>query len=136
MGAIGTQTVDTTSRLLALRKLMVRDGTDVTAVVVPSEDQRESCSFIWLTRELMTVCVDSSEYIAACDERRAFISGFNGSAGMPPHIIKQPSWANVNTGCAVVTLDAAYLFTDGRYFLQAEKQLDQYVGITSLLGWG
>ncbi len=30
-------------------------------------------------------------------------------------------------GCAVVTPKGAYLFTDGRYFLQAEKQLDQYV---------
>ncbi len=29
------------------------------------------------------------------------------------------------SGCAIVTLDAAYLFTDGRYFLQAEKQLDK-----------
>ena len=25
---------------------------------------------------------DSSEYAAKCDERRAYISGFNGSAGM------------------------------------------------------
>jgi hypothetical protein len=28
-------------------------------------------------------------------------------------------------GCAVVTYDNAYLFTDGRYFLQAEQQLDR-----------
>jgi hypothetical protein len=28
-------------------------------------------------------------------------------------------------GCAIVTLDEARLFTDGRYFLQAEKQLDK-----------
>jgi hypothetical protein len=28
-------------------------------------------------------------------------------------------------GCAVVTLKDAFLFTDGRYFLQAEKQLDR-----------
>jgi hypothetical protein len=26
--------------------------------------------------------VDSSEYLADCDKRRAFISGFNGSAGV------------------------------------------------------
>jgi hypothetical protein len=31
------------------------------------------------------------------------------------------------TGCAVITLDRAYLFTDGRYYLQAEKQLDESV---------
>lgn len=49
----------------------------------------------------------ASEYIAACDARRAFISGFTGSAGT-----------------AVVTHDKAALATDGRYFNQAGKQLD------------
>ncbi len=33
----------------------------------------------------------------------------------------------LHLGCAIVTSDDAYLFTDGRYFLQAEKQLDQEV---------
>ncbi|GAB5354213.1 hypothetical protein AAMO2058_000100600 [Amorphochlora amoebiformis] len=47
-----------------------------------------------------------SEYVAECDMRRAFISGFNGSAG---------------TG--VVTLNHALVWTDSRYFLQASKQL-------------
>jgi hypothetical protein len=32
-----------------------------------------------------------------------------------------------SAGCAVVTADDAYLFTDGRYFLQAEQQLDRCV---------
>jgi hypothetical protein len=32
---------------------------------------------------------------------------------------------NIFAGCAVVTLKDAFLFTDGRYFLQAEKQLDR-----------
>lgn len=45
--------------------------------------------------------------MAECDERRGFISGFTGSAGL-----------------AVVSLDTAALFTDGRYFLQASQQLD------------
>ena len=58
--------------------------------VVPSEDSH------------------SSEYIAPCDARRAFISGFTGSAG-----------------CAVITHDKAALATDGRYFSQASKQLDE-----------
>ena len=48
-----------------------------------------------------------SEYIADCDKRRHFLTGFTGSAGT-----------------AVVTTDDAALWTDGRYFLQAEKQLD------------
>ncbi|GFQ00200.1 probable xaa-pro aminopeptidase p [Phtheirospermum japonicum] len=47
-----------------------------------------------------------SEFIAECYARRAHISGFTGSAGT-----------------AVVTKDKAALWTDGRYFLQAEQQL-------------
>ncbi|PIL27805.1 hypothetical protein GSI_10959 [Ganoderma sinense ZZ0214-1] len=93
-------TVNTSSRLQALRELMEKPEYNVQAVVVPTEDQRK-----YLVFEAASGC---AEYIAHCDERRAFISGFNGSAG-----------------CAVVTSSGAYLFTDGRYFLQAEKQLDQ-----------
>lgn len=48
-----------------------------------------------------------SEYVAEADERRKYISGFSGSAGT-----------------AVVTLDQQALWTDGRYFLQAENELD------------
>lgn len=48
-----------------------------------------------------------SEYIADWDARRMWISGFSGSAGF-----------------AIVTTNKAALWTDGRYFLQAEKQLD------------
>jgi hypothetical protein len=40
MGAIGTQTVDTTDRLAALRKHMAEHN--VGAYIVPSEDQRKS----------------------------------------------------------------------------------------------
>lgn len=47
-----------------------------------------------------------SEYVAECDKRRAFISNFTGSAGT-----------------ALVTTDKALLWTDGRYFLQAEQEL-------------
>ena len=49
-----------------------------------------------------------SEYLADSDQRRAFVSGFTGSAGT-----------------AVITETDACLWTDGRYFNQAEKQLDQ-----------
>ncbi|OAX39695.1 Creatinase/aminopeptidase [Rhizopogon vinicolor AM-OR11-026] len=87
MGVTGT--VDTTTRLVKLRKLLKNPENNVKAFVVPSEDQH------------------FSEYPAHSDERRAFISGFNGSAG-----------------CAIITLGGAFLFTDGRYFLQASQQLD------------
>lgn len=81
--------VDTTKRLSELRSLMQQPDVDVKVYIVPSGDAHQS------------------EYIADVDARRAFISGFDGSAGL-----------------AVVTLDQAALFTDGRYYLQAEQQLD------------
>ncbi|KZT61641.1 Creatinase/aminopeptidase [Calocera cornea HHB12733] len=84
-----SKTVETYGRLRVLREFMKRPENNVQAYVVPSQDQH------------------ASEYLADCDARRAFISGFTGSAG-----------------CAVITLDSAHLFTDGRYFLQAEQQLD------------
>lgn len=51
-----------------------------------------------------------SEYVSDRDKRREFISGFTGSAGL-----------------ALITMHDARLWTDGRYFLQAEKELsDQW----------
>ncbi|KAG5069809.1 hypothetical protein JHK85_002186 [Glycine max] len=47
-----------------------------------------------------------SEYVSARDKRREFVSGFTGSAGL-----------------ALITKKEALLWTDGRYFLQAEKEL-------------
>ncbi|KAL9542033.1 hypothetical protein MBANPS3_008813 [Mucor bainieri] len=76
---------DAGHKLAALRSAM----NNLDAFVVPSEDAHQS------------------EYTAECDNRRAWISGFTGSAG-----------------CAVVTKKDAALFTDGRYFLQATKELD------------
>ncbi|PSS18702.1 hypothetical protein M430DRAFT_19300 [Amorphotheca resinae ATCC 22711] len=80
--------VNTSERLAQLRHLMKQHKVDI--YIIPSEDSH------------------SSEYIAPCDARREFISGFSGSAG-----------------CAVVTHDKAALATDGRYFNQASKQLDE-----------
>ncbi|KAL1922548.1 uncharacterized protein VTP21DRAFT_10087 [Calcarisporiella thermophila] len=81
--------VDTTRRVQALREQMNKPEHNVQAYVIPSEDAHQS------------------EYSAECDRRRAFISGFTGSAGT-----------------AVVTTDQAALFTDGRYHLQASMELD------------
>ena len=47
-----------------------------------------------------------SEYVGEYFKARAFVTGFSGSAGT-----------------AVITKDAAGLWTDGRYFIQAEKEL-------------
>lgn len=78
---------DTTESLKKLRQLM--QSQTLQAYIVPSDDAHQS------------------EYICKADERRAFISGFDGSAGT-----------------AVITLDNALLWTDGRYYQQALKQLD------------
>ncbi|XP_041931147.1 xaa-Pro aminopeptidase 2 [Alosa sapidissima] len=65
-----------------------------------------------------------SEYIAPRDARVAFMSGFTGSAGT-----------------AVVTLTKATLWTDSRYWVQAERQMDcnweleRDVSIRSITDW-
>ncbi|XP_077975999.1 xaa-Pro aminopeptidase 1-like isoform X2 [Styela clava] len=48
-----------------------------------------------------------SEYVAPRDKKRVWITGFTGSSGL-----------------AAVTTTKAAVWTDGRYFLQAEQQLD------------
>lgn len=73
-------------RLAALRAEMAAAKLD--AYFIPSVDPHQS------------------EYLPACWERRAFISGFSGSAGD-----------------VIVTTKQAGLWTDGRYFLQATRQL-------------
>lgn len=47
-----------------------------------------------------------SEYVADCFKARAFITGFTGSAGT-----------------ALIGMEKAILWTDGRYFIQANQQL-------------
>ncbi|KZV50612.1 Xaa-Pro aminopeptidase 2 [Dorcoceras hygrometricum] len=74
--------------LLSLRSLMAVHSPPLDALVVPSEDYHQS------------------EYVSKRDKRRAFVSGFTGSAGL-----------------ALITPSEALLWTDGRYFLQAEQQL-------------
>ncbi|XP_055371615.1 LOW QUALITY PROTEIN: xaa-Pro aminopeptidase ApepP-like [Condylostylus longicornis] len=81
--------IETTQLLADLRKVFQKTEKNIVAYIIPSDDAH------------------NSEYICPHDERRAFISGFNGSAGT-----------------AVVTNDKALLWTDGRYYQQAEKQLD------------
>ena len=48
----------------------------------------------------------NSEYIAPCDERIAYISGFTGSNGV-----------------VVVTMQDAKMWTDGRYYIAATNEL-------------
>lgn len=73
-------------RLEKLREVMRREH--LSAFIFPSTDAHQS------------------EYVAAHWQGRAWISGFNGSAGT-----------------AVVTMRSAALWTDSRYFIAAEEQL-------------
>lgn len=73
-------------RLASLREVMKREH--LVAFIFPSTDAHQS------------------EYVADHWLGRAWISGFNGSAGT-----------------AVVTMTSAALWTDSRYFLAAEEQL-------------
>ena len=73
-------------RLAALRAEMAREGLD--ALIVPREDAFQG------------------EYVAPCDERLAWLTGFTGSAGF-----------------AVITAEVAAVFVDGRYRVQVRQQV-------------
>uniref|UniRef100_A0A8D0UZL5 Xaa-Pro aminopeptidase 2 n=1 Tax=Sus scrofa TaxID=9823 RepID=A0A8D0UZL5_PIG len=79
--------VNTTAQLTALREQMLTQN--LSAYIIPDTDAH------------------MSEYIGECDQRRAWITGFIGSAGI-----------------AVVTERKAALWTDSRYWTQAERQMD------------
>jgi Xaa-Pro aminopeptidase len=57
-----------------------------------------------------------SEYIGISDERVKFVSGFSGSSAI-----------------TVITLTEALLWTDSRYFLQADKELTEGWAMRKLL---
>ncbi len=75
------------TRLAALRRELSRLGVD--GFIVPRADEH------------------LGEYVPACAERLAWLTGFTGSAGM-----------------AVVLADHAAVFTDGRYVLQLAAETD------------
>src|SRR5215207_2083526 len=77
----------TPGRVAALRAELAGRGLD--GLVVPKADRHQN------------------EYLPACEERLAWLTGFTGSAGR-----------------AVVLPDRAALFVDGRYTLQAREQVD------------
>ncbi|XP_006881847.1 PREDICTED: xaa-Pro aminopeptidase 2 [Elephantulus edwardii] len=79
--------VNTTVQLAALRQQL--QVWNLSAYIIPEADAH------------------MSEYVGDHDKRRAWMTGFTGSAGM-----------------AVVTLAKAALWTDSRYWTQAERQMD------------
>ncbi|KAI3402378.2 AMPP [Candida oxycetoniae] len=112
--------VNTTKRLEKLRNEMKQY--DLAVYIVPSEDQHQS------------------EYTSAYDQKRSFISGFSGSAGIA--IVTRDlnsvglggkgNSNNVTAAAAAADDDddivpqggSAALSTDGRYFTQALDEMD------------
>lgn len=92
-----TKNVNTTKRLEKLRYKMKEN--DVAVYIVPSEDEHQS------------------EYVSLADQRRSFISGFTGSAGVA---IITRDLLNFNE----IPEGKSALSTDGRYFNQASQELD------------
>ena len=78
---------DHPARLAALRDRLARGGLD--GFIVPRADAHQG------------------EYVADCDARLAWLTGFTGSAGF-----------------AIITPDRAGVFIDGRYRVQVKAQID------------
>ncbi|XP_077002822.1 xaa-Pro aminopeptidase 2 isoform X2 [Tamandua tetradactyla] len=96
--------VNTTARLAALRQQL--RAQNLSAYIIPDTDAH------------------MSEYIGKHDDRRGWITGFTGSAGI-----------------AAVTPGKAALWTDSRYWTQAERQMDcnwelhKEVGTAPIVTW-
>lgn len=83
------QTTELLEQLRALMKNKDYVWEPLDAYIIPTADEH------------------NSEYVGLSDQRRAFISGFQGSAGT-----------------AIVTKDKALMWTDGRYYLQSSQEMD------------
>lgn len=94
---VDTKEINTSKRLEALRSLMAEHN--LGAYIIPSEDQHQS------------------EYVSAFDQKRSFISGFGGSAGIAVVTRDVASMNETPEGLAALS-------TDGRYFAQASNELD------------
>lgn len=92
-----TKEINTSKRLESLRKAM--QAHNLAVYIVPSEDQHQS------------------EYVSPADQKRSFISGFQGSAGVAVITRDVTCMNDIPEGLAALS-------TDGRYFKQAANELD------------
>jgi hypothetical protein len=90
----------TSYKLLPLRNCLSKEA---SSAAVPEITGKKLQAFL-----VETADAHQSEYVSASNKRREFLTGFTGSSGT-----------------AFVTKDKAFLWTDGRYFLQAEKELSE-----------
>jgi hypothetical protein len=113
------------------------NGLNNTVCTPTSTQKNTSTILVNLRREMQNAGIGiylvfsddehGSEYTQPYDKRRDWITGFRGSAGI-----------------AIVSLRTAALWTDSRYFTQAEEELDctnwllmrdGQQGVPSILGW-
>lgn len=80
-------TAASAARVAAIRAILEKRGID--AFLIPRADEHQN------------------EYVPACSERLAYVTGFTGSAGL-----------------SVVTRKKAAIFVDGRYTVQAPQEVD------------
>jgi len=105
---------------------MAREEHNVQAFVVPSEDQRQFNSRVEFTSDdHIFIQTQANTLLTAIRDALSSRALAVPLVRLRPQVVI--SVADVTPGCAVVTLTNAYLFTDGRYFLQAEQQLDKCV---------
>lgn len=92
-------------------------GSNITSCIPNSKQKNTSIILANLRHEMKNAGIGiyiifsddehGSEYTQPYDQRRDWITGFHGSSGI-----------------AIVSLDKAALWTDSRYFTQAEEELD------------
>jgi len=122
--------------VIALGSSLVNGADENTCISLPTQ-KNTSTILSSLRQQMQNEGIDiyvifsddehGSEYTQPYDKRRDWITGFRGSAGT-----------------AVVSLRTAALWTDSRYFTQAEEQLDcanwllmkeGNPGVPSLINW-
>jgi Xaa-Pro aminopeptidase len=102
-------------RLLMLNLTIVGED-NLSAYIIPSSDAHHVSIDVLKVRLIgVNLILNSTSRLspkknirrAECDQRLAFISGFDGSSGT-----------------AIVTQHEALLWTDARYYIQADNQMD------------
>ncbi len=122
--------------ITVLSTVLVNGSNTTTCTPIPTQ-KNTSTILANLRREMQNAGIGiyvvfsddehGSEYTQPYDKRRDWITGFRGSAGI-----------------AIVSLQTAALWTDSRYFTQAEEELDcanwllmrdGQPGVPSIMNW-
>jgi len=120
-----TTATNTSDRLAKLRELMPQH--QIGALVVPSEDQRVSLlqsSTLNLSSPFEQTLLNISPIATSAGRTLGPLGSVVNPLVLLLNLFLVFSGFTGSAGCAVITLKEAFLFTDGRYYLQASQQLD------------